>query len=174
MSDTTGIEWTDTDEPMPDAEALRKERRWAIWHAMNRHPKVCGAVSEELLDILATEAMEEVMPTVRDFLGRMEKLREERDEARRWACHGFEIGQRSATWADEGVAPQWLLDSYKPKPPVCKGIEGATGIDCELNLGHPGDHEGNHEPNESIDYPLFVRWPRNKYDGKRVAPAVKA
>jgi hypothetical protein len=31
-------------------------------------------------------------------------------EARMWARHGYEIGQRSCTWADHGVAPAWLTD----------------------------------------------------------------
>ncbi|MFF4600585.1 hypothetical protein [Amycolatopsis sp. NPDC001370] len=29
-------------------------------------------------------------------------------EARSWARHGYEIGQRSCTWSDHGVAPEWL------------------------------------------------------------------
>jgi hypothetical protein len=40
-------------------------------------------------------------------------LRRELDEARMWAKHGYEIGQRSATWSDHGVAPRWLIDSYQ-------------------------------------------------------------
>jgi hypothetical protein len=31
-------------------------------------------------------------------------------EARMWARHGYEIGQRSCTWADHGVAPAWLTE----------------------------------------------------------------
>lgn len=30
-------------------------------------------------------------------------------DARSWARHGFEIGQRSCTWSDNGVAPDWLI-----------------------------------------------------------------
>lgn len=33
-------------------------------------------------------------------------------EARRWARHGYEIGQRSCTWSDHGVAPAWLTDGW--------------------------------------------------------------
>jgi hypothetical protein len=32
-------------------------------------------------------------------------------EARSWARHGYEIGQRSCTWSDHGVAPAWLTGS---------------------------------------------------------------
>jgi hypothetical protein len=28
-----------------------------------------------------------------------------------WARHGYEIGQRSNTWSDHGVAPAWLTDN---------------------------------------------------------------
>lgn len=37
-----------------------------------------------------------------------EEIAEELAEARSWARHGYEIGQRSYTWADEGIAPKWL------------------------------------------------------------------
>lgn len=39
---------------------------------------------------------------------------EERDEARMWARHGYEIGQRSCTWSDFGVAPAWLTEGWPP------------------------------------------------------------
>jgi hypothetical protein len=46
----------------------------------------------------------------------LEQARQEVQEARGWAKHGFELGQRSCTWSDQGVAPRWLLDSYPPGP----------------------------------------------------------
>ena len=33
-------------------------------------------------------------------------------DARSWARHGYEIGQRSCTWSDHGVAPKWLTDDH--------------------------------------------------------------
>lgn len=36
----------------------------------------------------------------------------ERDEARSWARHGYEIGQRSCTWSDHNVAPAWLTEGW--------------------------------------------------------------
>lgn len=33
-------------------------------------------------------------------------------DARSWARHGFEIGQRSCTWSDSGVAPDWLIQEH--------------------------------------------------------------
>jgi hypothetical protein len=37
------------------------------------------------------------------------------EEARGWARHGYEIGQRSCTWSDQGVAPKWLTGWHKPE-----------------------------------------------------------
>lgn len=42
----------------------------------------------------------------------IDRLREERDEARSWARHGYEIGQKSLLWSDYGVAPQWLTEGW--------------------------------------------------------------
>lgn len=42
----------------------------------------------------------------------LDRTIEERDEARSWARHGYEIGQRSATWSDHGVAPTWLTEGH--------------------------------------------------------------
>lgn len=39
-------------------------------------------------------------------------------DARSWARHGYEIGQRSCTWSDAGVAPRWLTDPEPGAPPV--------------------------------------------------------
>lgn len=33
-------------------------------------------------------------------------------DARSWARHGYEIGQRSCTWSDQGVAPAWLTGEH--------------------------------------------------------------
>jgi hypothetical protein len=44
--------------------------------------------------------------------GEIERLRAERDEARSWARHGYELGQRSTYWTDHGVAPSWLTEGW--------------------------------------------------------------
>lgn len=61
--------------------AVRQNLRWAIWHAMNRHPQVCGVVSEERLDDCADAAMTEIMPVIDDFLGRLGALRSTNKDA---------------------------------------------------------------------------------------------
>ena len=42
----------------------------------------------------------------------IQRLREQLDEARSWARHGYEIGQRSLLWSDYGVAPAWLTEGW--------------------------------------------------------------
>ncbi len=37
------------------------------------------------------------------------------EDARSWARHGYEIGQRSCTWSDQGVAPAWLTEGHAPE-----------------------------------------------------------
>lgn len=36
------------------------------------------------------------------------------DEARMWARHGYELGQRFAYWTDPGTAPEWLTQPHEP------------------------------------------------------------
>ena len=54
--------------------------------------------------------------TLRQVLAQRErelkKALEECDEARSWARHGYEIGQRSTLWSDHGVAPKWLTEGF--------------------------------------------------------------
>ena len=58
--------------------------------------------------------------------------------------------------------------------PRCKASEGATGIDCELEAGHQGEHEGTHKSggeHDGIGYDLFVRWPYQPWNIERgIAP----
>lgn len=76
---------------------------------------------------------------------RAEKAEAERDEARMWARHGYEIGQRSCTWTDHGVAPAWLtepaesaaLDEHQEQPlrapdgtPICTCTYGKRCPAC--------------------------------------------
>lgn len=68
----------------------------------------------------ADEAMAIVQPVLRRAEAAIERVRAELEEARMWARHGYEIGQRSCTWSDHGVAPAWLteptaLDPQEPQ-----------------------------------------------------------
>lgn len=41
-------------------------------------------------------------------------------EARSWARHGYEIGQRHCGWTDHGVAPAWLTEGWPPHIDNCQ------------------------------------------------------
>jgi hypothetical protein len=58
---------------------------------------------------------EDYLAAPADLRARIAELTAERDDARSWARHGYEIGQRTCTWADEGVAPKWLTEGHRPE-----------------------------------------------------------
>lgn len=67
----------------------------------------------DLADTLARVLRPEynVVPLT-DAILAVDKLLAQIEEARSWARHGYEIGQRSNTWADHGVAPAWLTEGH--------------------------------------------------------------
>jgi hypothetical protein len=55
------------------------------------------------------------------------------DEARNWARHGYEIGQRHCGWTDRGVAPSWLTEGWGPGYfGTCEHLKRATEYDEAL------------------------------------------
>lgn len=62
----------------------------------------------------------------------IERLTAERDEARTWARHGYEIGQRHWGWTDHGVAPAWLTDGWQPSIGTCEHLKKAAEYDEAL------------------------------------------
>ena len=59
-------------------------------------------------------------------------LREERVEARQWARHGYEIGQKHCGWSDHGVAPDWLTEGWPPHFDSCKHLKQMAEFDEAL------------------------------------------
>lgn len=55
------------------------------------------------------------------------------DEARNWARHGYEIGQRHCGWTDHGVAPSWLTEGWPPHFDSCKHAARAAEYDTALS-----------------------------------------
>lgn len=57
-------------------------------------------------------------------------------EARMWARHGYEIGQRSCTWSDYGVAPAWLTETAALDQPQQPTTASPTAVllatPCEI------------------------------------------
>ena len=59
-------------------------------------------------------------------------LREERVEARQWARHGYEIGQKHCGWTDHGVAPDWLTEGWPPHFDSCEHLKQMAEFDEAL------------------------------------------
>lgn len=60
------------------------------------------------------------------------QLETERDEARRWARHGYEIGQKHCGWFDHGVAPAWLTEGWPPHIEACEHLKQMAEFDEAL------------------------------------------
>ncbi|RRQ81523.1 hypothetical protein [Streptomyces griseofuscus] len=53
-------------------------------------------------------------------------------EARQWARHGYEIGQRHCGWTDHGVAPAWLTEGWPRAFANCEHLQRAAEYDEAL------------------------------------------
>ena len=62
----------------------------------------------------------------------IERLTADLGEARSWARHGYEIGQRHCGWADHGVAPAWLTEGWPPHIESCEHLKQAADLDEAL------------------------------------------
>jgi hypothetical protein len=63
----------------------------------------------------------------------IERLSAELDEARMWARHGYEIGQRHCGWTDAGVAPAWLTEGWPRHFDSCEHLKQAADLDTALS-----------------------------------------
>ena len=63
----------------------------------------------------------------------LEDTERERDEARQWARHGYEIGQRHCGWSDHGVAPAWLTEGWPPHIDSCEHLKQMAQFDEALS-----------------------------------------
>lgn len=62
----------------------------------------------------------------------LDQLYAELDEARQWARHGYEIGQRHCGWSDHGVAPAWLTEGWPPHIDSCEHLKQMAEFDMAL------------------------------------------
>ncbi|MGW1949056.1 hypothetical protein ACWCRC_32630 [Streptomyces sp. NPDC001940] len=61
-----------------------------------------------------------------------QRLTEQLKEARQWARHGYEIGQRHCGWTDHGVAPDWLTEGGPRSFDSCDHLKQAAEFDEAL------------------------------------------
>jgi len=59
-------------------------------------------------------------------------LEEQLAEARMWARHGYEIGQRHCSWSDHGVAPDWLTEGWPNHFDSCEHLARASEYDMAI------------------------------------------
>lgn len=60
--------------------------------------------------ITSDQLREEILRLYRDQ-GEVDVSVGDLAEARMWARHGYELGQRFGYWTDPGTAPEWLTES---------------------------------------------------------------
>jgi hypothetical protein len=59
----------------------------------------------------------------------IKRLTADREEARNWARHGYEIGQKHCGWTDHGVAPEWLTEGWPPHIDSCEYLQQMAEFD---------------------------------------------
>lgn len=62
----------------------------------------------------------------------IKRLTADREEARQWARHGYEIGQRHCSWTDHGVAPGWLTEGWPRSFDSCEHLRQMAVFDEAL------------------------------------------
>ncbi|MFE5368197.1 hypothetical protein [Streptomyces mirabilis] len=95
-------------------------------------------VFAETVTIPANEtiAQPRTLPDIADLadLTEVKQLVEARDEARQWARHGYEIGQRHCGWTDHGVAPDWLTEGWPPHIESCEHLKRAAELEMSEDV----------------------------------------
>lgn len=75
-----------------------------------------------------------VTPPVADStdLAEAKQLAEALEEARSWARHGYEIGQKHCGWTDHGVVPDWLTEGWPRAFDTCEHLKQMAEFDEAL------------------------------------------
>jgi hypothetical protein len=116
------------------AEARRAVHESLTLHSAPEADRIRGLIQELENALLAPTEMCEILHLTAEEEGECETSRfsapdDPLVEARMWARHGYEIGQRHCCWSDYGVAPAWLTEGWP------------THFDsCEKGLAAEEDH----------------------------------
>ncbi|MFM9616875.1 hypothetical protein ACKI14_02795 [Streptomyces turgidiscabies] len=102
------------------ASPLRDRLRAAIDPILDEHPEHNRIdAHERVLDEITDAALGVANQAAGEALA----------EARMWARHGYEIGQRHCSWSDHGVAPAWLTEGWPPHFDSCEHLKRACEYD---------------------------------------------
>lgn len=61
-------------------------------------------------------------------------LQDELSDARLWARHGYEIGQKHCGWTDHGTAPVWLTDGWPNSFDACEHLKRAAELEASEDV----------------------------------------
>jgi hypothetical protein len=142
---------------------------------------------DELADALGMEhgsSWDDIRNTAAEFRAELirsenarEHLRQDRDEARSWARHGYEIGQKHCGWTDHGVAPGWLTDGWPPHFDSCEHLKRASEYDEALTRvrslpEHPEIMDAKHAQPEGYlhGYRIAIRDAKRAAQNERATP----
>jgi hypothetical protein len=94
----------------------------------------------------STDRATEAESRLKALAGEYAALQEQLNDARMWARHGYEIGQRHCGWSDHGVAPDWLTEGWPYSFDSCEHLKQAAEYDEALTrvrgLHRPVEHHG--------------------------------
>lgn len=114
-----------SDESEGDEEILRLIRERDELHAEI-------GLTHGQLHSAALSAIRGKHANIRELIERAERAEAERAEARAWARHGYEIGQKHCGWTDHGVAPEWLTEDWPPSFDSCEHLKTSADFDTRL------------------------------------------
>jgi hypothetical protein len=109
-----------TDQPTPTEEQAIQLLR----NEIGRLRELIGWIRSSLCEAFGIPDDESI-----DVIG---AARHVLDEARQWARHGYEIGQRHCGWTDHGVPPGWLTEGWPPHIDSCEHLARAAEYDTTL------------------------------------------
>lgn len=117
---TVDIPANDTSAYVSAALGEQPEVQWRLGHAEKRSEELCAESRRRGKVKL-------------EYAERIRQLEGELEEARQWARHGYEIGQRHCGWSDHGVAPDWLTEGWSRAFDSCEHLKQAAEYDTALS-----------------------------------------
>lgn len=118
------------------AEARRAVHESLTLHSAPEAERIRGLIQELENAILAPSDMCEIPHETTEEedeceTRRFSSLDDPLVEARAWARHGYEIGQRHCGWNDYGVAPVWLTENWPTHFQACPSILSEGSVEGE-------------------------------------------
>lgn len=117
---------TVTDGVLPEELARATEKELTECKIRCRVDRECRALLSETLGLGQAQGWDDIRTAVTGLLGQI-------NEARMWARHGYEIGQKHCGWTDHGTAPAWLTEDWPTSFEPCEHLKQASEYDEALS-----------------------------------------